>query len=155
MYVTQIQMAEIMETIFESCRVVRVAGQKEYAHDPQNAFGNFERVARDLGLDRKAVLLVYLSKHLDGIRAHCQGHTSQRENVRGRIKDAITYLTLLQGMIEEDEHPDKFNPVIGISLGPSNAASANSALPTDRRHTDHPPEGGVVKFGAQAGGPPA
>lgn len=102
---TQDQMAELMERIFDQCRVVRQDGQKEYAHDPKNAFRNFEAVGRDIGIDRKKVLLVYLTKHLDGIRAHCQGHTSQREDVRGRIKDAITYLCLLWGMVEEDRTP--------------------------------------------------
>ena len=45
--------------------------------------------------------MVYAMKHIDGITAHIQGHTSQREPVTGRIKDAIVYLMLLWGMVEE------------------------------------------------------
>ncbi|PZM88457.1 MAG: hypothetical protein DIU79_16840, partial [Actinobacteria bacterium] len=88
---------------FEECRALRVAGQREYAHREDNAFANFERVAERLGLTREAVLLVYLEKHLDGIHSYVQGHRSQRESVKGRINDAIVYLTLLRGMIDERE----------------------------------------------------
>jgi len=43
--------------------------------------------------------MVYLLKHIDGITAHIDGHTSQREEVEGRITDAIVYLFLLSGLI--------------------------------------------------------
>ena len=46
--------------------------------------------------------MVYLLKHIDGIMAHINGHKSQREDVRGRITDAIVYLLLLRGMIDGD-----------------------------------------------------
>ena len=48
--------------------------------------------------------MVYLLKHIDGITAYLSGHKSQREDVRGRIKDAIVYLMLLWAMIEEREN---------------------------------------------------
>jgi hypothetical protein len=60
-------------------------------------------VASDVGIDRKVVLWTYLRKHIDGIASFLKGHKSQREDVRGRIKDAIAYLILLYGMIEEEE----------------------------------------------------
>jgi len=82
---------------------VREAGQKEYAQDFSNVFANFDRVATALPIDRKQVLMVYALKHLDGINAYLKGHRSQREDVRGRIKDLRMYLALLWGMIEEEE----------------------------------------------------
>ena len=82
---------------------MRAAGQKEYARKQNNAFANFERVAENLDIDRKEVLLVYLLKHIDGICAHVKGHRSQREDVRGRITDVIVYLCLLWGMVDSDE----------------------------------------------------
>jgi|TARA_B100000519_G_C14060467_1_gene351832 hypothetical protein len=82
---------------------VRAAGQKEYARKQNNAFANFERVAENLDIDRKEVLLVYLLKHIDGICAYVKGHKSQREDVRGRITDVIVYLCLLWGMVEEND----------------------------------------------------
>jgi len=47
--------------------------------------------------------MVYLLKHIDGIMAYINGHKSQREGVDGRITDAIVYLLLLRGMVEDNE----------------------------------------------------
>ena len=86
---------------------MRAAGQKEYARKQDNAFANFERIGESLSLNRDKVLLVYLLKHMDGIIAHVDGHSSQREDVRGRITDAIVYLCLLWGMIEDDSEKSR------------------------------------------------
>lgn len=94
--------ADVQEGIFEACKVLRNQGQAEYAGG-ENAFGNFERLATKLQIDRKKVLLTYAEKHLDGIYAYVNGHKSQREPIQGRIKDLIVYLTLLYGMMEEEE----------------------------------------------------
>lgn len=100
---SQAWMAEVMEQVFDEIREVRADGQAEYAHDQSNAFANFERAAADLDLPREQVLWVFAMKHRDGIAAWLKGHKSQREDVRGRIKDLIMYLILLRGMIEQDE----------------------------------------------------
>lgn len=87
------------------------AGQKEYAREEGNCFGNFDRVAERVkvqcescdhvqSLSRMHVLLVYLEKHLDGIHSYVSGHRSQREGVEGRIGDARVYLNLLRAMVE-------------------------------------------------------
>ena len=81
----------------------RDAGQREYAQSEDNVFANFERVAKSIDTDRKKVLMVYLLKHIDGISAYTKGHQSQREDVTGRITDAIVYLMLLWGMVEEEK----------------------------------------------------
>ena len=81
----------------------RDAGQKEYAHDSDNVFANFERVAASLDITREKVLMTYLLKHMDGISAYTKGHKSQREDVTGRITDAIVYLMLLWAMSEEEQ----------------------------------------------------
>lgn len=100
---SQERMSEIMEIIFEECRGLRAAGQKEYAGKGQSAFANFDRVALMTGVERRQNLLVYALKHWDGIVHHVQGQVSQRENVRGRINDLIVYMCLLRGIIDEDE----------------------------------------------------
>ena len=82
---------------------MRAAGQKEYARKTSNAFANFERVADHIECTREKVLMVYLLKHIDGISSFVNGHKSQREDVRGRITDAITYLCLLWGMINDND----------------------------------------------------
>lgn len=93
----------VMEALFEECRSLRKAGQKEYAHQDDNPFRNFETLAAELNLSREKALWVYFRKHTDGILAYINGHKSQRESVRGRIKDSIVYLVLLAAMIEEEE----------------------------------------------------
>jgi hypothetical protein len=91
-----------MTQIFKEIQKMRAAGQKEYARKTSNAFANFERVAEYINVSREKALMVYLLKHIDGITSFVNGHESQREDVRGRITDAIVYLCLLWGMIENN-----------------------------------------------------
>lgn len=102
----QSEMAGLMTTVFGECHDLRDKGQKEYAHDEDDAFANFKRVAERLKITKEQVLMVYLEKHIDGIHSYIQGHQSQREDVRGRINDVIVYLCLLRGMIEENDVMD-------------------------------------------------
>ena len=97
-------MAKIIEEqILPKVLKTRDAGQKEYAQDENNVFANFERIAMAIEIDRETVLMTYLLKHIDGISAYTKGHRSQREDVTGRITDAIVYLMLLWGMVEEEK----------------------------------------------------
>ena len=81
---------------------MRDAGQKEYAQNVDEIFANFHRIAEDMDINRKKVLMTYCLKHIDGINAFIKGHKSQREDVTGRITDCIVYLMLLWGMIKEE-----------------------------------------------------
>tara|TARA_R100000231_G_scaffold139446_1_gene120717 strand:- start:2012 stop:2476 length:465 start_codon:yes stop_codon:yes gene_type:complete len=99
---------ELLEDIFDKVRDIRLAGQKEYAHDEDNCFANFERIANLQGLSRESILMTYVLKHVDGIQSYVKGHKSQREDVRGRIVDIIVYLTLLWGMADQDDITDAF-----------------------------------------------
>ena len=92
-----------MEKIIKSISKTRKSGQNEYAHDENNVFANFDRIAKALKTTREKVLLTYLLKHVDGITAYVNGHTSQREDVRGRITDIMVYLMLLWAMIENNK----------------------------------------------------
>ena len=91
---------------------MREAGQKEYAHDFDEIFANFTRIATSLDCDRKKVLMTYLLKHVDGINAFVKGHTSQREDIIGRITDCIVYLMLLWGMVIEEREVNDDRPNI-------------------------------------------
>ena len=99
---TRKKMEVLIKKIFLKIQKTRVEGQKEYARNQSNAFANFERVGENLGISREEVLMVYLLKHIDGISSHVKGHKSQREDVRGRLTDAIVYLCLLWGMVDDD-----------------------------------------------------
>ena len=111
---TRDELNSVMENVFSECNELRFAGQKEYARSEKNAFGNFERIAfwmEGMTITRESVLLVYALKHLDGILSYVGGHTSQREDVRGRINDFVVYMTILRGMIEENARAK-----VGIAL---------------------------------------
>ena len=95
-------MLKLLSAIFEQVELIHTEGQKEYAMNEDNVFANFERVSEQTGIDREMVLWVYLMKHIDGIASYLKGHRSQREAVQGRLTDAIVYLCILWGMIEED-----------------------------------------------------
>lgn len=100
---TRDQVSSRMVALFETeIMPTRENGQKEYSGGEDNAFGNFQRLAKELSLDQKQVLWVYAMKHKDGIASYLNGHTSQREDVTGRLKDLIVYLFLLWCMIEEE-----------------------------------------------------
>lgn len=100
---TNAEHALLLERIFDAVREVRGEGGKEYGDGTGNAFSYFEQLGAELDLSREQVLWVLANKHRVGIRQWLRGHRSQREDVRGRIKDFICYLTLLWGMIEESE----------------------------------------------------
>ena len=96
------QMNGLMEEILTEIKKTRESGQKEYAHDNDNVFANFERVASTLNITRETALMTYLLKHIDGVVSYTQGHKSQREDVRGRLTDIIVYTMLLWGMVDEN-----------------------------------------------------
>ena len=104
------ELSTLMKSIFKDVQSMREAGQKEYARESDNAFANFERIGGLLHKTKEEILMVYLLKHMDGIVSWVEGHKSQRESVKGRIIDAITYLCLLYGMSMEDTliSPDAF-----------------------------------------------
>lgn len=80
---------------------------KEYAHSIER-FANFNRISEKLQVPRLQVALVYLEKHMDGISSFiATSKISSNEPIQGRIIDAITYLTLIGGMIYEDEVKSK------------------------------------------------
>ena len=86
---------------------MRDSGQKEYARSEDDVHANFKRVGNYLNLPAEKALMVYLLKHIDGIAAYMDGHKSQREDVGGRIIDAIVYLFLLYELIEEQNQNDE------------------------------------------------
>ena len=97
-------MTKLMNQIWKEVQSTRDAGQKEYAHGIDDVFANFKRTGNALDIPPDKTLMVFLLKHIDGICAYIKGHKSQREDVRGRIKDTIVYLILLWAMIEESDN---------------------------------------------------
>jgi hypothetical protein len=97
------QFDKVCDSIIAQCLKMRDTKGKEYARS-EDRFDNFNRLAQTLGISREKVLWVYCTKHLDGITSYVNnGQTYSDERIRGRIVDAITYLMLLAGMVEEND----------------------------------------------------
>lgn len=90
------------KALIDECLNMRDTKGKEYA-GTKDRFDNFNRLALKCDLKRNLVWLVYFTKHMDAIESYINsGREFSSEGIRGRIVDAITYLLLLGGMIEED-----------------------------------------------------
>tara|TARA_R110002020_G_scaffold45737_5_gene130679 strand:- start:1242 stop:1631 length:390 start_codon:yes stop_codon:yes gene_type:complete len=99
---------EFFKHMVSEVKETRDAGQKEYASS-NDVFDDFVKTAELTGATPGMVLYTFLNKHMRGIGSFIRGYKSQRENVKGRIKDAIVYLFLLWAMVEEEEHKEKLN----------------------------------------------
>ena len=98
---------QLADDISLKIKDMHTKGSQEYAMNQSNVFANFERIAEQTGSDREMVLWIYLMKHIDGIASYLKGHKSQREHVTGRLTDAIVYLCILWGMIEQNNKKEK------------------------------------------------
>lgn len=93
--------------LIQKVLLMRDTKGQEYART-SDRFDNFNRLAAELKIPREKVWQVYFTKHWDGIRSFIDnGREFSDEGIQGRIVDAITYLTLLAGMIEEDAQKKK------------------------------------------------
>jgi len=103
------EMIALIDRILDTVKNMHTKGQKEYAMNKDNVFANFQRIANQTGNAQEMVLWIYLMKHIDGIASYIKGHVSQRENVKGRLTDAIVYLCMLWVMIESKEEMEALN----------------------------------------------
>ncbi len=95
------QFDKFQDALWDQVRHMRDTKGKEYANS-ENRFANFDRLAAQLDLTNIQVGWVYTTKHLDAIAQFCRTQqTHSSEGPMGRIVDAIVYLTLIAGMIEE------------------------------------------------------
>lgn len=88
---------------------LKVAETKGREYTQGDRLDNFKRIGRELGIDPKVVLWVYLKKHLDSIASFIKNKKVLSEPIQGRIMDARVYLCLLRGLIEEEEPSYNYN----------------------------------------------
>jgi hypothetical protein len=79
-----------------------IAKTKGNEYTQGDKLDNFKRIAKELGIDAKMVLWVYLKKHLDSIANYIKIGRVLSEPIEGRIMDARVYLSLLRCLIEEE-----------------------------------------------------
>lgn len=98
---------EYQEELLKQVVEMKNTKGKEYANS-ESRFANFNRLTEQLGLKNYQIGWIYLAKHLDSIASYCKNsQTFSIEGIQGRIVDAITYLTLIGGMIQEAESKSK------------------------------------------------
>ncbi len=96
------------KSVFKTCLKTLTSKGKEYSED-DNVFSNFED-AIGLSLDiesREVVAYNYLLKHLQSIKdilkdVEEKGIYPSKELTDEKFKDAINYLVLIKGMLDEN-----------------------------------------------------
>lgn len=95
--------AEFLDLIeSEFAKIVEINKRKghDYAGE-DDALANFKRHAEQLGLTPEQIWGVYAGKHWDAIMTYVREGAVASEPIEGRIQDAILYLFLLRGLVEE------------------------------------------------------
>ena len=88
----------------------------DYTGGNADRLHNFKDNAKILDIDPETVWAVYFMKHIAAIMTYVKDGKVQSENITGRIDDAINYLYLLEGLIE-DKRAEMF-PMIHGTLTP-------------------------------------
>lgn len=111
------QFAQLLESTYKNMIDLSSTKGEEYAGS-EDRLANFKRLGGTLNLIPEAVLMVYFTKHLDSITTFIKdiGALKPRqlsEPIEGRIDDAILYLILLKGLIQERVGiPEKVDAII-------------------------------------------
>jgi hypothetical protein len=98
-----VEMLEQMEV--EEHKIMGTKGMEYTQGDlHSDRLSNFYRLGKELDLDPKMVLWIYLKKHLDSIVCYIkQNKEYSDEKIEGRIHDARNYLVLLNGIIKQQK----------------------------------------------------
>ncbi len=73
----------------------------DYTRHSDDRLSNFKRNAEALGLTPFQVWAVYFNKHIDAIMAFVKSGKAESEAIEGRLDDAINYLYLFEGLVQE------------------------------------------------------
>lgn len=96
---------DVINNLLEEATSTAYAKGKAYSGS-EDSLDNFKRNAKLLGLTKYQVLSVYLNKHMDSINSAIKASPTlpvdETEGMRGRIIDAVNYLTILWALIQED-----------------------------------------------------
>lgn len=94
--------------LLEEVRQMGSTKGKEYAFKHEDRFQNFNEDAEEMEIDRLLCAWIFTNKHIRSVRSYItHKRTFSTESIRGRIIDIIVYLTLIAGMIEEEENRDE------------------------------------------------
>lgn len=95
---------EIIEEHFS--KIMKICREKgiEYANSDEDANMNFKQIGKDLGIDPKMVLWIYVTKHIRAVEQFIRtGVVHSSEGIEGRIHDIILYNFILLTMLEDEK----------------------------------------------------
>lgn len=95
-----------MEGIFKECLETAEKKGRDYS-GTADSLSNFKRNAERLGMTKYQVWAIYCAKHIDSIFNSIKHAPEfpqvESEPLRGRVVDAITYLTIFLALIDEED----------------------------------------------------
>jgi len=93
----------------EEHRIMGTKGMEYTAGDLQtDRLANFYRIGKEMNLDPKTVLYVYMKKHWDSVLCYLKTNKEfSEEKIEGRIHDLRNYLVLLNAIIQEQKGESK------------------------------------------------
>lgn len=98
---------EVAEGIFKECLEMAIKKGADYS-GKEDALANFKRNGERLGMTKYQIWSVYFAKHIDSImnsiKANAEVPQVESEPLRGRVVDAIVYLTIFEAMLIEDNN---------------------------------------------------
>ena len=103
----------LLDATYQSLVNLTASKGEEYSRDTDQ-LANFKRQAEELNATPEKILMVYLNKHLDSIKSFVKTGKVHSEPIEGRIDDAILYLILLKGIVQDDQN--RFCPPTGRTL---------------------------------------
>jgi hypothetical protein len=103
---TRDEFMDLMEHEFAAIRAMNATKGHDYAGD-EDALANFKSASVRLGITPEQVWAVYADKHWSAVMTYCKEGAVQSEPIEGRITDAILYLFLLRGLVEEKRERDR------------------------------------------------
>jgi hypothetical protein len=104
---TNKQLLESSGEIMKECFKLLQTKGHDYTGGDDDALANFKYVGTRTGLDPKQVWAVYFNKHVEAIFTYIKRGELKSETVESRIQDAINYLLLLNGLIQEKNNNTK------------------------------------------------
>lgn len=93
---------KLRDSVYKDIVAINETKGKDYSGD-EDALSNFKRAAERLGMTPLQVWGVYASKHWAAIESFIKNGAVESEPIEGRIDDAILYLFLLRGLLEEEK----------------------------------------------------
>ena len=102
---------EETKKFFEECLNVMNTKGQEYSGS-EDKFANFKRLAKKYDVPAEEICGIFMTKHLDSINSFIRQRRAGKsvweievglsEPISGRIKDAVNYLFILNGIIDEE-----------------------------------------------------